>query len=148
MYSKSKISYFNVCRWTKSVCPSISTELLFLMSASVTRFDEISPLWHGVKYFGHFERVKLVFGKIFTLLMLILHAIGQSFIAVNGQKLNIQSINLVTPASTVTKQEIIIAFCFIKLSWPKLVCIDDHQCDQITTIIFSYLAIYNAWKFA
>ena len=100
----------------KAFAPPFRGELLFLTSASVTRFDEISPLWHDVKYFGHFERVQLVFGKIFTLLMLILHAIGQSFIAVNGQKFNIQSINLVTLASTVTKQEIVIAFCFIQHS--------------------------------
>ena len=34
---------------------------------SVTRFGEISPLWHDVVFFGHFERVHLVFGKNFDL---------------------------------------------------------------------------------
>ena len=41
-----------------------------------------------LKNFGHFERVHLVYGKIIKLLCLILNAIGQIFIAVNGQKLN------------------------------------------------------------
>ena len=40
-----------------------------------------------LKNFGHLERVHLVFGKFFSLPWLILHAIGQIFIAVNGQKI-------------------------------------------------------------
>ena len=52
-----------------------------------------------LKNFGHFERVHLNFGKIFKLFCYILYAIGQIYIAANGQKLNKQSINLVTVAA-------------------------------------------------
>ena len=46
-------------------------------AARVTKFGEISPLWHTLKTFGHFEWK----GSFWD-------AIGQIFIAVNGQKLN------------------------------------------------------------
>ena len=49
-----------------------------------------------LKNFGHFEKVHLIFGKIFKLIWLIVNAIGQIFIAVMGQKFNKQSIHLVT----------------------------------------------------
>ena len=51
---------------------------------SVTRFGEISPLWHYVKNFGHFERAIIIFAN------------GQFFIAVIGQKLNKRTIHQVT----------------------------------------------------
>ena len=49
-----------------------------------------------LKSYRHFERVHLVLGKIFKLLWLILYAIEQIFIALNGQKLIKKSIHLVT----------------------------------------------------
>ena len=56
-----------------------------------------------LKNFGHFEMVHLVFCKIFKLLWLILNAIGQFFIAVNGQKLIKQCIHLVTLLATLVE---------------------------------------------
>ena len=49
---------------------------------SVTRFDDISPLWQDRT---NFLKVYLVFGILFNQLWQILNAMGQIFIDVNGQ---------------------------------------------------------------
>ena len=52
---------------------------------SVTRFDEISPLWQNWNNFGIVLRAYLVFGNVLSLLWQNLFAVGRRFIAVNGQ---------------------------------------------------------------
>ena len=59
------------------------------VETSVTRFGEISPFWKIFKVLGNFLRVYFLFGKILDRLMQILYAIGQVFIDVNGQMLEI-----------------------------------------------------------
>ena len=52
--------------------------------SSVTRFGEISPLWHDYKIIGQFFKVYLVFGKMLILLWQKCYAIGQVFIVVDS----------------------------------------------------------------
>ena len=70
---------------------------LYIHSYSQAVWPDL-PKFH---HFGHFERVHLVFYKIFKLFSLILYAVGQIFIAVNGQKFNKQSIFQVTLPQTI-----------------------------------------------
>ena len=58
-------------------------------TASVTKSDEISPLWQKIKCLWQFLRVYLVFGKNCYLLWQILYIIGQFFMVVNGQIMKI-----------------------------------------------------------
>ena len=65
----------------------------------MTRFGEISPLWHtSFKNFGHFDRVNLVFGNILSLLWQFLYTFGQFFNFQNAQILSKYFSNLVTLA--------------------------------------------------
>ena len=66
---------------------SASWHLAFFLEASVTRFDEISPLYHNIKNFGSFERVQLVAAKVLSLLWRILNAVGQILIGEKGKLL-------------------------------------------------------------
>ena len=55
------------------------------VAISVTRFDEISPLWQKMKMSCNLMRVYLVFGTNGYLLRQLLYTIGQFFMAVNGK---------------------------------------------------------------
>ena len=58
-----------------------------LLEISVTRFGKVSPLYRNIKKFGHFERVELVFGKVWPILYAIgpiLYAIGPIRTVENG----------------------------------------------------------------
>ena len=72
---------------TKSVKP-----LPMGLWASVTRFGEFHHFGTMFKNFGHFDRDSFNVWKNCKLLWLILYAIWQIFIALNGQKLNNLSI--------------------------------------------------------
>ena len=64
---------------------NITLDCLGKVGTSVTRFCEISPLWHNFKVLGKFLCVYLVFGKMLILHWQKCHAIGQICIAVDGQ---------------------------------------------------------------
>ena len=66
------------------------------IAGNVTRFGEISPLWHNFKIIGNFMRVKLVFGKLLNLLWKIQCAFGPIYVFVNGQLLSKHFRHLVT----------------------------------------------------
>ena len=57
------------------------------IAGNVTRFGEISPLWHNFKIIGNFMRVKLVFGKLLNLLWKIQCAFGPIYVVVSAQTL-------------------------------------------------------------
>lgn len=68
---------------------------------SVTGFGEI------LKIFGNLLRVDLVFCPIFNLFRQTLHAIGENFIALNGQK-SIHLVTLVIIYSAITYGKIVL----------------------------------------
>ena len=56
---------------------------IIFIGFSVTRFDEILPLWQNVERLLQFYRVYFVFGKMLCLIWSISNTIGQIYFAVN-----------------------------------------------------------------
>ena len=87
---------------------------------SVTGFGEI------LKIFGNLLRVDLVFCPIFNLFRQTLHAIGENFIALNGQK-SIHLVTLVIIYSAITYGKIVL-WCWSLVAVTLLSC---AECPEV-----------------